>query len=183
MVRKKIKKSAKRVFGKVRSVKTRLRLEKTLTILVIILLALIVLLNISAQSREASSKIQLKGKVTFLDSDIPGFVMSNQEICMSNGKPIVILFGTSWDKWTKSEIPVFESATEEFSDRIVIEKYLMDVDDVPVDRVELFNQFDEAKTYPATIVGCKYMKIGGSINVDDNSQKLKSVIEKVLHSY
>lgn len=92
-----------------------------------------------------------------LPTTLGGFMVTNKEICLENGKPVVYFFGSTTCPHCVWEKPVIEPVMAKFKDAIVFKERINSQDDMAV-----FNQYKDINPgyIPFVLLGCKYARVG-----------------------
>ncbi len=113
-----------------------------------------------------SDTISKEGFNTFKSYDI------NEQICLENGKPLILLFSTTncpHCVWIK---PTFDNTVAEYvkSGKIFARHWEVNINDdtltpeaetmIPDSDLKLYYSFNPGKTVPTFIFGCKYYRVG-----------------------
>ena len=123
------------------------------------------------------------------------FTTTDNDICMSNGKPIIREFATSWCPhcaWVK---PIFQEVVRSYGDQIVAYQWEVDNKDnlltealefeVPASEMNVFSKFSPKQAIPTFIIGCKYSRIGNVFEEQNDKEaeakELKAIIDKLLN--
>ncbi|MCX6707753.1 MAG: SurA N-terminal domain-containing protein [Candidatus Woesearchaeota archaeon] len=111
------------------------------------------------------------------------FSVSSEDICMENGKPLVMLFSTTTCPHCNWIRKTFDSVAKEYADAGKIAAYHWELDTgdntltaakeskIPDDYANMFWKYSQQGGVPAFIFGCKYYRIG---NAYENSNDLAS---------
>ena len=86
---------------------------------------------------------------------IPGnFSVSEDEICLEDGKPIIYFFGSEGCGYCKWEHPIIEAVASKFSDYISFHNNMDSDEDMDV-----FSKYSTGGI-PTLVFGCKYYRVG-----------------------
>lgn len=100
-------------------------------------------------------------------STIGQFLVSENEICQENGKPLVYFFGAETCPYCRWEYPIVKAVAAKFGDKISFH----DNKDSSAD-AEVFSQYSTGGI-PTTVLGCKYSKVGaGQANGEEGETKM-----------
>ena len=83
------------------------------------------------------------------------FLVSDEEVCKENEKPIVYFFGANWCTHCSWEHPVFEEVTNRFEGYISLHNNFDSEDDTDV-----FYKYSPEGYIPTLVLGCKYYRTG-----------------------
>lgn len=89
------------------------------------------------------------------DYTIGGFLVSNEEVCEENGKPIIYFFGSETCPYCTWEHPIMEEVAAKFGDNISFHNNMDSQDDR-----EIFNKYSASGGIPTLVLGCKYYRVG-----------------------
>ena len=123
------------------------------------------------------------------------FRVTDNDICLSDGKPIIREFATSWCPhcaWVK---PVYQEVVKSYGDQIVAYQWEVDTNDnllteqlefeVPAGEMNVFSDFNPDQTIPTFLFGCKYLRIGNAYEEQNDKEaeakELKYIIDKLLN--
>lgn len=100
-----------------------------------------------------------------LASTIGGFLVTEDEICQEDGKPIVYLFGSSGCPHCTWEHPIFEKATAKFGNLISVHD---NIDKQGVDQ-EIWQKYSQINrgAIPFLVLGCRYVRVGSGENAGE----------------
>jgi thiol-disulfide isomerase/thioredoxin len=132
-----------------------------------------------------------------VDIDIKTFQRTGDDICTEDGKPIVILFSTTWCphcQWIKD---TFDSTVKEYDDKIVAYHWQIDTgdntltslieSDVPKVYMDLYKKYNPQGTVPTFVFGCQYKRIGNGYSrqndLEAEAREFMIIIEKLLNRY
>jgi len=117
---------------------------------------------------------QEKGTLTIGD-----FLISKDEICKENGKPIVYFFGSSGCPHCKWEHPVVENIASKFKENIVFRNNMDSDSDA-----EVFGKYSAEGYVPALVLGCKYYRVGSGEQAgqENESKVLTALICKLTEN-
>jgi thiol-disulfide isomerase/thioredoxin len=85
---------------------------------------------------------------------IGNFLVSNDEVCKENGKPIVYFFGSEGCSYCKWEHPIMEEVAAKFEGEIAFHNNM----DSKVD-MDVFSKYSTGGI-PTLVLGCKYYRVG-----------------------
>ena len=95
------------------------------------------------------------------EQTIGDFLVSEDEICKENEKPIIYYFGTAACPHCQWEEPVLESVVKKFEGYISFHKNKDSDNDK-----EIFTKYSEGGV-PAIVIGCKYYRVGSGENMGE----------------
>ncbi|MDD2731706.1 MAG: thioredoxin family protein [Candidatus Pacebacteria bacterium] len=111
--------------------------------------------------QEEEAYLSLDGKLLFpsvikLAEIIVGdFSVSEEEVCLENGKPIAYFFGSNSCPHCAWEHPIFQKVMEKFKDQISFHDNMEGQGDQ-----DILYKFNPQGGIPTMVLGCKYYKIG-----------------------
>ena len=156
---------------------------------------LVIFLTACGQEDKAPATINIgsevpEGSRTFIDT--------GDEICMEDGKPLILEFSTTWCphcQWVKE---TYTNVVNEYASegKIVAYQWEMDLNDntltseeeteVPVEYNELYKKYNPAGSIPTFVFGCKYTRIGNGYesqgNLDAEEREFREIIEELVAS-
>jgi thiol-disulfide isomerase/thioredoxin len=95
---------------------------------------------------------------------IGNFIVSSDEICLEDGKPIIYFFGADWCGGCKWEHPVIENVTAQF------EGYISFHDNIDSTADEdIFTKYSDGHI-PTLVLGCKYYRVGAGANMGEEQE-------------
>ena len=95
---------------------------------------------------------------------IGNFIVSSDEICKEDGKPIIYFFGSERCGACKWEHPVIENVTAEFEGYISFHDNM----DSTADR-EIFDKYSTGYI-PTIVLGCRYYRVGAGANMGEDQE-------------
>ena len=107
------------------------------------------------------------------DVTIGNFEVTGDPLCTEGGKPIVYFFGSSECEHCLWEHPVMSEVANKFSGYISFHDNLDSTNDA-----EVFSQYNQEGFVPATLIGCKYYRVGSGENIgrEENIRSLTALI-------
>lgn len=150
----------------------------------------------SAAPQQNSAAPQSEGMKSKIIGQVGTFSQVDEPICKRDGKPLVLMFSTSWCphcRWVK---PMFEAAVKDYVKRgkIVAHQWELDTNDdtlttkqetaVNTEDMLLYEKYNPDGSIPTFIFGCQYFRIGtGHERTQDTAaeeQEFKDIIDKLL---
>lgn len=120
----------------------------------------------------------------------------SEPICKRNGKPVVLMFSTSWCPHCQWARPLFQAAVKNYvkSGKIVAHDWELDTNDdtlttaketaVPQEDKDLYEKYNPSGSIPTFIFGCKYYRVGTgnerSNNTAAEQKEFEDLIDKLL---
>ncbi len=117
-------------------------------------------------------------------------------VCTEDGKPVVMMFGTTGCPFCTWSTPQFDKVAKEYMDEGKIMAYHWQFDtgdntlteevetEVPESATELFRQFNSGGGVPTFVFGCKYYRIGQPYRASDDAEsdeaELRAVIDAII---
>ncbi len=111
-------------------------------------------IELAQLKREIEQIRKEKGKT------IGDFIYTGEELCASDGKPVVYFFGTSWCPHCRWEKPIIKQVAGEFSNSIVFRFYELDLQSAPKEDMTVFQKFSPNGAVPTLVLGCRYYRVG-----------------------
>ena len=104
---------------------------------------------------------------------IGNFIVSGDEICTENGKPIIYLFGSTFCPHCTWEHPIIEDVTSKFGGHVSFHDNINN----PTADKEIFSKYSPGHI-PTIVLGCKYYRVGSgeSIGKDQEVKDLTALI-------
>ena len=140
-------------------------------------------LNLKIDTSEFASYITKDGKLLFpeaiaLEEEniVSGnFLISEDEICMEDGKPIIYFFCSQGCNYCGWEHPVIEAVASKFSNYISFHNNMDSDEDMDV-----FSKYSTGGI-PTLVLGCKYYRIGAGVQSgeEEETKNLTAVICKL----
>ena len=96
-----------------------------------------------------------------LESTIGNFLVTEDEICQENDKPIIYMFGYSGCPHCTWEHPIFEKVVAKFGALIALHDNMDKMDKQEADG-EIFQQYSQINQgeVPFLVLGCRYARVG-----------------------
>jgi len=107
---------------------------------------------------------------------IGNFLVSGEDVCKEDGKPVVYFFGHSGCPHCLWEHPIFENVTANFTDFISVHD---NFDNFTADE-EVFSLFSPRGYVPTIVLGCKFYRVGSGENQGEKEEEAKEEEAKVL---
>jgi len=128
--------------------------------------------------------------------EIKTFDATGDELCAEGGKPLVILFSTTWCPHCKWIGSTFERVVAEYAEEGLIAAYHWEIDindDMMTDAVEsavnpehmkLYQKYNPKGSIPTYVFGCKYSRVGNGYESQDDLEaeeaEFRAVIEELI---
>lgn len=104
------------------------------------------------------------------------YLITDQEICKENGKPIVYFFGADFCPHCRWEHPIFNETLIQFKDYVSLHDNMGTQNDY-----DIFAKFNPEGTIPTVVLGCKYMRVGTTGQEDAAGEAIeKAALTKLL---
>jgi len=87
------------------------------------------------------------------------FQKTNKEVCSEDGKPIVYFFGSATCPHCQWEHPIMQEVANKFNGYIAFHDNMDSQNDA-----EIFAEYSKDGYVPATLLGCKYFRVGSGEN-------------------
>jgi thiol-disulfide isomerase/thioredoxin len=127
-------------------------------------------------------------------SQIKTFQATGDELCTENGKPLVMLFSTTWCghcAWIKD---TFDSTVKEYEGKIAAYHWQIDTGDntlssiieseVPKSYLDIYRKYNPRGSIPTFVFGCEYTRIGNGYGRENDlkaeAAEFRAVIEALL---
>jgi len=92
------------------------------------------------------------------------FLISGDEICMEDGKPIIYFFGSEGCSYCNWEHPIVQEVTSKFSDYISFHNNVDSEDDM-----DIFSKYSTGGI-PTLVFGCKYYRVGAGVQSGEEQE-------------
>ena len=125
-------------------------------------------LNVSKDSK-TKDNAKTEEKPNDKQTTIGDFIVTENEICKENEKPIVYFFGSSGCSHCVWEKPVVEKALDNFKDFVSFHKNIDSQNDK-----EVFAKYSDGGI-PTLVLGCKYYRVGSGENAGEENE-IKNLI-------
>lgn len=128
-------------------------------------------LTIKISDQEYSPYCTYDGKMIFLEGikisslTIGDFNISENEVCLENGKPLVYFFGSNTCPHCQWEHPVVEKVAKSFGDAIAFHNNM----DSDQDR-DVLSRYNPSGGIPTLVLGCKYFRVGSGENSGEEQE-------------
>ena len=119
--------------------------------------------TIEQQKREEENRTQEQQEQK---TTIGNFVVSGDEICTEDGKPIIYFFGSDGCGACKWEHPVIANVTSQFEDDISLHD---NMNNFTADQ-EIFAKYNPRGSVPTLVLGCKYYRVGAGANMGEEQE-------------
>jgi thiol-disulfide isomerase/thioredoxin len=140
--------------------------------------------NLSGETKNQQAGVTPTAQPTqvALESTLGGFVLTGDEVCQENGKPIIYYFGYKGCPHCTWNHPIMEKVAKKFPNEIVFHDN-MDKLDQDQDIQEKYSQFSQGAV-PFFVFGCKYIRLGSGENYGeaDEEKFLTALICKMTDS-
>lgn len=103
------------------------------------------------------------------EETIGSFIVSTDEICKEDGKPIIYFFGADWCGACRWEHPVIENVTVKFEGYISFHDINIDLDYSTADQ-EIFDKYSPEGYIPTIVLGCRYYRVGAGANMGEDME-------------
>lgn len=110
---------------------------------------------------------------------IGDFIVTEDEIVMEDGKPVVYFFGSKTCPHCQWEHPIMEKVAKQFKDYISFHNNM----DSDADS-DVFAKYSDGGYIPATIIGGRYFRIGSgeTLGEEENTKILEALVCKITNS-
>jgi thiol-disulfide isomerase/thioredoxin len=98
------------------------------------------------------------------ETTIGNFIISGDEICIEDGKPIIYFFGADWCGGCKWEHPVIANVTAQFEGFISFHDNIDSTADG-----DIFAKYSD-EHIPTLVLGCKYYRVGSGANMGEEQE-------------
>jgi len=102
------------------------------------------------------------------EETIGNFIVSTDEVCKEEGKPIIYFFGADWCGGCRWEHPVIENVTVKFEGYISFHDINIDLDYSTADQ-EIFDKYSTGGV-PTLALGCRYYRVGAGTNMGEDME-------------
>ena len=97
---------------------------------------------------------------------IGNFMVSGDEICMEDEKPIIYFFGSDGCGHCKWEHPVIANVTSQFEDYISLHD---NMNNFTADQ-KIFGKYNPRGSVPTLVLGCKYYRVGAGASMGEEQE-------------
>jgi thiol-disulfide isomerase/thioredoxin len=122
------------------------------------------------------------------------FTKTGDDICRENGKPLVMLFSTTWCPHCKWIASTFDSMAKSYGDKIAVYHWELDTGDntltsaveseVPSNLRSYYARYNPRGSIPTFVLGCRYFRIGNGYerqsNLTAEDMEFRGIIEKLI---
>lgn len=129
-------------------------------------------------------------------TSVQTFFEEEGEVCEEDGKPLVLLFSTTWCGHCKWVGPTFDKVAYEYAaaGKIAAYHYELDTGDniltpeeekaVPQEHIDIYKRFNPRGSIPTFVFGCEYYRIGNGYEQEKDLGKeeaeFRFIIEELL---
>jgi len=109
------------------------------------------------------------------------FTVNDDKVCEENGKPLVMLFSTTWCPHCKWISETFDSTVESYGDSIASYHWDLDTGDnilteeveteIPTELNALYEKYNPKGSIPTFVFGCKYSRTGNGYESQNDLAK------------
>ncbi len=100
------------------------------------------------------------------ETTIGNFIVSGDEICMEDEKPIIYFFGSDGCGHCKWEHPVIANVSSQFEGYISLHD---NMNNFTADQ-EIFGKYNPRGSVPTLVLGCKYYRVGAGANMGEEQE-------------
>jgi len=155
--------------------------------------------KVQEEQKEEKVLPQEKKEETIEDKiirEVGTFYEVNEEICKEEGKPLVLMFSTSWCPHCQWARPIFEKVVKEYvkQKKIVAYNWELDTNDntlskekennIPSNYSQIYQKFNPQGSIPTFVFGCRYYRVGTGHERENDTlaeeKEFKEIIEKLL---
>ncbi len=115
---------------------------------------------------------------------VGGFTYTGEELCTSDGKPVIYFFGTSWCPHCRWEKPIIKQVATEFADSIEFRFYEVDLQKPPQEDMQVFRKYSPSGAVPTLVFGCRYYRVGSGEDYGEEAEAeaLRALLCKLTQS-
>jgi len=117
------------------------------------------------QKKESENQTQTPTPESEPEMTIGNFIVSGDEICKEDGKPIIYFFGSDGCGYCKWEHPVIENVTSKFTGYL---SFHDNMNNVTADS-EIFAEYSTGGV-PTLVLGCRYYRVGAGANMGEEQE-------------
>lgn len=99
------------------------------------------------------------------NTTIGSFIVSKDQVCQENSKPIVYFFGSNGCPHCQWEHPIIQQVAQKFADQIVFHNNMDSNEDMDV-----FSKYNSEGGIPTLVLGCRYYRIGSGENAGEETE-------------
>jgi len=133
-----------------------LRISKKIFAIVLVSIIAISLIGIGISGMFVKPQPDQEGVKVIADT-IGGFKVTDQEVCLKDGKPIIYFFGSNSCPHCRWEHPILSDVAKQFSDYISFHDNMNSQNDA-----EIYQKYKNQNSgyIPFLVAGCKYVRLG-----------------------
>lgn len=131
----------------------------------------------TASNNQSPTTVPTSKPVPSYPQTIGNFLVTDNEVCLEEGKPLVYFFGSSTCPHCEWEKPIAKKVFDEFKNEITYhENYDSQAD------AEVFQKYSDINPgyIPFLVLGCKYVRIGAGENLGKDDAESKTLEEEAL---
>ncbi|MBA7516182.1 hypothetical protein ES705_08228 [subsurface metagenome] len=117
------------------------------------------------QKKESENQTPTPTPESEPEMTIGNFIVSGDEICKEDGKPIIYFFGSDGCGYCKWEHPVIENVTSKFTGYL---SFHDNMNNVTADS-EIFAEYSTGGV-PTLVLGCRYYRVGAGANMGEEQE-------------
>lgn len=144
-----------------------LKISKKIFAIVSVSIIAVVLIGVGISSMFVKVQPE-QGGVKTITETIGGFKVTDQEICMENGRPVVYFFGSEGCPHCRWEHPILIDVAGQFSD------YISFHDDMGTQNdADIYTKYKNQNSgyIPFLVAGCKYVKLGSGEQYGEEKER------------
>lgn len=140
---------------------------------------------------EETTLIPLDPGVETTYPEVYSFTLTDDPLCLEEGKPLVELFSTTWCPhctWVK---PVFDPVMLDYLDDGTLAVHHWEIDtgddtltqeietEVSADAMRRYETYNPRRSIPTFVFGCKYVRVGNAYEREDDRDAEEELVHEV----
>lgn len=165
-------------------------LKSIILALIILLIIVVFFLSgifwIKSKNSQKNGRLQLPSELELFQSWFKRFVITQDEVCQENGKPIFYYFGASVCSHCQWEYPLVQTVSKNFPSQIIFRDNMDKLDKLESQDREVLNKYSQINknSIPFLVLGCKYLRVGSGETYGQEAEEkyLTALICKITNN-